>query len=272
VVHTDIIIGTTLLFFSRQNKREKKKERNSTAMKVLEKASSINRSYFLSERKQKERDDLEGGMKENIKASSAKEYYITVLRLGHRLVRDERMSTHLGLVARAFGADELILTGKEDDIAHSINKVVERWGGHFKVSFSQSWKKAIEEWKSSHNGLVIHLTMYGEELDNALALINEHFDKCSGSNRSLLVIVGAEKVPPEVYVISDFNVSVGHQPHSEIAALAVFLDRLYRGKELYSTFDEAKIRILPMTRKDFGGKNLRIKKRVEVVVSDESGI
>ncbi|MDG6922255.1 MAG: tRNA (cytidine(56)-2'-O)-methyltransferase, partial [Nitrososphaerota archaeon] len=54
-----------------------------------------------------------------------------------------------------------------------------------------------------------------------------------------------EKVPREVYSLSHFNVAVGSQPHSEVGALAVFLDRIYKGKELYSTFENAKIRIKP---------------------------
>ena len=36
---------------------------------------------------------------------------ISVLRLGHRIERDKRITSHLGLTARAFGADEIILSG-----------------------------------------------------------------------------------------------------------------------------------------------------------------
>ena len=43
-----------------------------------------------------------------------------------------------------------------------------------------------------------------------------------------------EAVPAEVYQRADFNVSVGNQPHSEIAALAIFLDRFTEGKALYA--------------------------------------
>ncbi|MDC1420251.1 tRNA (cytidine(56)-2'-O)-methyltransferase, partial [Euryarchaeota archaeon] len=39
---------------------------------------------------------------------------ISVLRLGHRRERDKRITSHLGLTARAFGADEIILSGDED--------------------------------------------------------------------------------------------------------------------------------------------------------------
>ena len=67
-------------------------------------------------------------------------------------------------------------------------------------------------------------------------------------SKSLLVIVGAEKVPREIYNLASYNVSVGSQPHSEVAALAVFLDRLFMGEELYTTFVKAKIRVKPSSR------------------------
>ena len=63
----------------------------------------------------------------------------------------------------------------------------------------------------------------------------------------VLVVVGAEKVPPEVYQAADFNVAVGNQPHSEVAALAIFLDRLTEGKGLRSDFP-GKIKVLPCER------------------------
>jgi len=58
-------------------------------------------------------------------------------------------------------------------------------------------------------------------------------------------VVGASKVPKELYQVSDYNVSIGNQPHSEIAALAICLDRIFRGKELIKQFDDAKLRIVP---------------------------
>jgi tRNA (cytidine56-2'-O)-methyltransferase len=62
-----------------------------------------------------------------------------------------------------------------------------------------------------------------------------------------LVIVGSQKVPKEFYSpdVSDFNVAVGSQPHSEISSLAVFLDRFYEGKELAHEFEGARMRIMP---------------------------
>ena len=34
---------------------------------------------------------------------------INVLRLGHRIGRDKRITTHVALVARAFGADKILI-------------------------------------------------------------------------------------------------------------------------------------------------------------------
>ena len=46
---------------------------------------------------------------------SASNRRVSVLRLGHRRERDKRITSHLGLTARAFGADEVILAGEEDE-------------------------------------------------------------------------------------------------------------------------------------------------------------
>lgn len=164
---------------------------------------------------------------------------IAVLRLGHRPERDKRITTHVALVARAFGADTIYITAKDEIVEKSVKKVVERWGGPFEVYTGISPKRVINEWKKN-GGIVIHLTMYGIRLDDALKRIPR--------NRDMLIIVGAEKVPGYIYEISDYNVSVGNQPHSEVAALAVFLDRYFSGKELYREFEGAKIRVIPQER------------------------
>jgi tRNA (cytidine56-2'-O)-methyltransferase len=163
---------------------------------------------------------------------------VTVLRLGHRLVRDERISTHIGLVARAFGAQRLILTGADDHTIDSIRRIKERWGGNFETQYVKNWRELLKNWE----GIVVHLTMYGQQLDDAITEIRTKLD--SGKEQ-LLVVVGAEKVPSEVYSLAGYNVSVGSQPHSEVAALAVFLDRLFMGAELYTTFGKARLRIKP---------------------------
>ena len=64
----------------------------------------------------------------------------------------------------------------------------------------------------------------------------------------LCIIIGSQKVERDVYKLSNYNISVTNQPHSEIAALAVVLDRLQDGKELEKKFKTAKREIIPQER------------------------
>ncbi|MEM3666990.1 MAG: tRNA (cytidine(56)-2'-O)-methyltransferase, partial [Candidatus Bathyarchaeia archaeon] len=51
-------------------------------------------------------------------------FKVVVLRWGHRPNRDVRLTTHVGLVARAFGASGLILSDiKDEKIKETIEKV-----------------------------------------------------------------------------------------------------------------------------------------------------
>lgn len=159
---------------------------------------------------------------------------IKVLRLGHRAGRDDRISTHVGLTARQWGASKIIYSGEKDsNMIDSLRDTVERWGGSFDVEYREDWKSVIKDF----DGLKVHLTMYGEKLGEVEKKIENTVD-----GEDLLVIVGAEKVPRWVYENADYNVSVGNQPHSEIAALAVFLDRLSSIKE---DFEDAEIEVVP---------------------------
>ena len=172
---------------------------------------------------------------------------IKVLRLGHRRGRDDRISTHVGLVARAFGAEEIIYSGEKDsNMLESIRDVKERWGGPFEVSYNESWRKVIKEF----DGLKVHLTMYGLPYQENLEEIKENTEE---SNSDLLVIVGAEKVPSEVYDLVDYNLGVNNQPHSEVAALGIFLHDFFEGRELNREYKDAEIKIIP----DKNGKNLK---------------
>ena len=63
-----------------------------------------------------------------------------------------------------------------------------------------------------------------------------HDKKNFEEKRNLLVVVGAEKVPREIYELADYNVGVGSQPHSEISALAILLDRIQKGKQFEKNF------------------------------------
>jgi tRNA (cytidine56-2'-O)-methyltransferase len=162
---------------------------------------------------------------------------ISVLRIGHRLVRDDRVTTHVALVARAFGADTIYMAGILDrSINDTIAKVSQRWGGRFRVEVVQDWKSLVRAWKKE-GGKVAHLTMYGINIDD----MTERLRKES----KILVIVGAEKVPQEVYSLADYNIAIGNQPHSEISALAIFLDRIFTGKQFKSMFPNANLKIVP---------------------------
>ena len=161
---------------------------------------------------------------------------VVILRIGHRPERDQRVTTHVGLTARALGAKGMYLAASDKGVAQSIEDVVERWGGDFFCEDNIKWRTCIKEWKAS-GGTVVHLTMYGLNLPDVIGNIQGH--------NKILVIVGAEKVPGEIYGLADYNVAVTGQPHSEISSLALFLDHLYSGTELKREFPGAQIRIVP---------------------------
>ena len=160
---------------------------------------------------------------------------ITILRLGHRPGRDRRVTTHVALAARAFGADAVVVSPRDAGLERTLRGVVAKFGGPFEVRTGVPWREFLGSWR----GPVVHLTMYGERLEDALPRIPR--------GRDLLIVVGAEKVPRAVYDLATFNVSVGNQPHSEVAALAVFLDRFLQGEGLRRSF-QGRVRIVPSRR------------------------
>lgn len=161
---------------------------------------------------------------------------VNVLRIGHRPERDQRVTTHVGLAARAFGARGMYLASPDEGIRRSIDKVVKHWGGDFFVQDHVSWRRCIRSWKEA-GGTVVHLTMYGVRMTDVMEEIRGRLP--------LLVVIGAEKVPGEIYGLADFNVSVTTQPHSEISSLAVFLDHLFSGTELNREYPDAEMKIIP---------------------------
>jgi len=170
---------------------------------------------------------------------------VIVLRWGHRQYRDERLTTHVVLTARALGASGLILSDVEDEkIKETIEKVIKNWGGPFFFEMGIPWKKAAKNWKAQ-GGIVVHLTAYGENIRTSDVL-----QRIKASGKNIMVIVGSQKVPGEFFseTVSDYNVAIGNQPHSECASLAVFLDRFFEGEELTKRFNRAKVRIIPLKR------------------------
>ncbi len=165
---------------------------------------------------------------------------VHILRLSHRAARDKRVTTHLGLVARAFGARKMLVTGAKDEhLADSIQRVVDSWGGPFEVEFVSGWMKLFEDYKCK-GFTIAHLTMYGLPVQDNIREIRK--------SQKILVVLGGEKVPSEVYQQADYNIAVTSQPHSEISALAVFLDRVFEGKELEKKFENAKREVIPQAR------------------------
>lgn len=161
---------------------------------------------------------------------------IKILRLGHRVFRDQRISSHCALVGRALGASGFAYSGQKDsNLETSIKRVAEQWGGPFSVEYIKDPKKLIKGFK----GLRVHLTVYGLPFQKHLARLKK--------TRNILLIVGGEKVPPEIYQLSDLNLSVGSQPHSEIAALGIFLHEL-SGRKFRDRFRGAKLRVVPQER------------------------
>jgi tRNA (cytidine56-2'-O)-methyltransferase len=146
------------------------------------------------------------------------------------------------------------MTEVDRSIKETLEEVVKRWGSNrdFNVEIIEDWRKVVKNWKKD-SGKVVHLTMYGINIDDTISqLLKENM---------ILVIIGAEKVPREIYNLADYNVAIGNQPHSEIAALAIFLDRVFSGKQLKKDFRGAKLKIVPMARgkmvKEINDKNGR---------------
>jgi len=163
------------------------------------------------------------------------------------------LTTHVALTARALCASGFILADTTDPhIEETVAKISKAWGGDFHFEMGTPWKRAVRDWKAN-GGIVVHLTAYGENIQTSDVL-----ERIKAQGKDVMLLVGSQKVPGEFYSeeISDFNVAVGNQPHSECSALAIFLDRYFGGKELGKSFDKAKIAIIPKQR----GKEIKSSK------------
>ncbi|MBS3111949.1 tRNA (cytidine(56)-2'-O)-methyltransferase [Candidatus Woesearchaeota archaeon] len=145
---------------------------------------------------------------------------IEVLRLSHRIGRDPRLSTHVILTARAFGAEKVYYSGDHDkSLEDSTDKIVSNFGGPFEIEYVKNPLKLIDD-KKKKGFQIVHLTMYGK-----------NFEKLK-LKKKVLVVVGSEKVEKEFYEICE-NISVGNQPHSEVAALGVLLYKFFGVKKKF---------------------------------------
>jgi len=130
-------------------------------------------------------------------------------------------------------------------VKQTIEKVMDSWGGDFMFEMGQSWKTVVKEWRKN-DGVTVHLTAYGENIQ-----ASDVMKRVRDTGKDVLVIVGSQKVPAGFFSesVSDFNVAVGNQPHSECSSVAVFLDRFFEGKELSEDFiSNTKKRIVPQAR------------------------
>ncbi|RLF12904.1 MAG: tRNA (cytidine(56)-2'-O)-methyltransferase [Thermoprotei archaeon] len=161
--------------------------------------------------------------------------------MGHRISRDQRVTTHVCLTARAFGADGVIVSDIVDEkLETTIKKVVENWGGPFFIQTGLPWRRVVEDWLSQ-GGEVVHLTQYGLPVIDVV-------DEIRRSGKDKLVVVGAKKQPREIYELATYNVSVTSQPHSEVAALCMFLHLLWRGEEFKKEFQGARLKVIPQPK------------------------
>ena len=167
---------------------------------------------------------------------------INVLRLGHRPQRDQRVTTHVALTARALGCRKMLLDGRDPELVAGVGDVARRFGGDFHVEEVDGWRPVVTRFKKQ-GSVVVHLTMYGEHLDEVQDVLRR-----KAKDHDVLIVVGAEKVSSEVYRSADYNVAVANQPHSEVAALAIFLDRLQGSNSLKHDFSNGRIKILPNPR------------------------
>ena len=184
------------------------------------------------------------------------EHGVTILRLGYRRGRDPRITTHLALVARALGAQKFLFSGDEDEkMEDNISSVNERFGGDMEIEHIKSpmaWLRRFVEQGLDGNppGVAVHLTMYGASFREVTPTIRR--------DRPLVVIVGGAKVPSDVFHISQYNLAVGNQPHSEVAALALFLDGWYGSGAIERRLDGGELVINPsLTGKDVDDTRLK---------------
>ena len=182
---------------------------------------------------------------------------VSVLRLGHRRGRDPRITTHLALVSRALGAHQFLLAGDEDEgVFDNLRSVNVRFGGDIVCQHVGGGVGTIKRFATSdagdgEPGTVVHLTMYGEPYRQVVPQIRR--------DRPLLIVVGGAKVPGDVFKHAHYNVAVGNQPHSEVAALALFMESWFGEGGTEQHFPNAQLVIHPSAT----GKSVTDRRRTE---------
>jgi len=160
---------------------------------------------------------------------------IIIFRYGHRIERDKRITTHCALVSRALGASKMFYSGQEDpNFEKSVKEVNKNWGGNFSLEYVSNWSEFFKQNKAKY--FIVNLTMYGTDFETFAKKI-----KTNKPKKPLLIFIGSQKVPTEIYNIANANICVTNQPHSEVAALGLLLYKLKDYKTI--KFSKAKIKI-----------------------------
>ncbi len=155
---------------------------------------------------------------------------INVLAIGRNSYQN---SLDLCVTSRALGASEITFIGKKDPrLVNYVNKMDNKWGGKFKVSFAQNYRDFM---KSSDKAIKIYLTRYGTSLNEKSTMISTY-------KRIVLIVTDKEDVD-YINKIADFKISITSQPHCRAAAIAVFLHEYYKGRELAMHFENARYKI-----------------------------
>ena len=175
---------------------------------------------------------------------------VELLRLGHRKERDKRLTTHIFLSCRILGINKIYYAGDKDEkIEKNINKVEEKWGKCLDIRHIRNPLKFIEK-KKKEGYAIIHLTMYGIPYEEKINEIRKL--------KNILIIIGSEKVPSEIYQLSDYNIAIGNQPHSELTALVILSYEINKNK-LKECNGKSLYRIIPQEK---GKKVVRNDKQI----------
>ncbi|MEM3841088.1 MAG: hypothetical protein QXN59_00100 [Candidatus Micrarchaeaceae archaeon] len=142
------------------------------------------------------------------------------------------------LTARALGASSAVFTISNPQLISRLKRscsvVAKKWGGNFSVQFTSNWKGYLE---SRRNYKTVHLTRYGIPVQKRLYTLRSY--------KNIIIAISTTKELKSMCTVADFNISITSQPHSSIAAMAIFLNQYFAGRELSLNFSNAKFKVLP---------------------------
>ena len=142
------------------------------------------------------------------------------------------------LTARAFGASSVIFTSTNASLNSRLKRycssISKKWGGNFNVQFTNAWKSYLE---SKRNYKKVYLTRYGTPIKKQVYTLRSY--------RNIIIILSITEEIKSFGELADFNISITSQPHSSIAAMAIFLNQYFAGRELSLNFSNAKFKVIP---------------------------